>query len=80
MGRLEKALERLKNQDGTAVRRAAVPRSASSAAAFEMLAAKARKIPLDREHLRAHRILTEDSDPAVHTAYKMLQHPEMTLV
>jgi capsular exopolysaccharide synthesis family protein len=73
MGRLEKALERLKTQDGTAARRAAAPRSASSAVAFDMLSAKAREMTLDREHLRSHRILTEDSDPTVHTAYKMLR-------
>ena len=73
MGRLEKALYRLKAQDANSARRAAVPRSASSAAAFDMLAAKAQSVTLKRDHLRKHRILTEDSDPAVHTAYKMLR-------
>jgi capsular exopolysaccharide synthesis family protein len=73
MGRLEKALERLKTQDGSAVRRAAPPRSASSAAAFDLLSAKARQVELDQEHLRKHRIVTESADAGVQTAYKMLR-------
>jgi Mrp family chromosome partitioning ATPase len=75
MGRLEKAIERLKNQSGPAAAIRPPPglRHGGAPAAFESIAARARPIPLEHDHLAANRILTDDADPTVRGAYKMLR-------
>lgn len=75
MGRLEKAIERLKAQ-GTTIEGRPPPRAVrplSQADAFDELSAGARRVSLDAAHLASQRVIVEGGDLGVRTAYKMLR-------
>jgi capsular exopolysaccharide synthesis family protein len=83
MGRLNKALERIKNERGTehAARRTsahAMPRSiheseADSGQATPSFFKTAKAISFDHESLTQHRIISSEMDPGIRTSYKMLR-------
>lgn len=80
MGRLDKALERIKDREESRSPRTSTssPRSSRNderkpARASIDLGASATKVRLDPEHLASHRIITDEIDPKVRTAYKMLR-------
>jgi Mrp family chromosome partitioning ATPase len=80
MGRLDKALERIKNREAAnAPRTTGVRRNSSGIsrpsqiAAMDDIAASAKKIRLDPITLTKKRIITTKMDPGAQTAYKMLR-------
>lgn len=79
MGRLNKALERIKNREAAnsprataAARNVSIGRTQSQAETID-LAAGARTVRLNRVALAGNRIITDAMDPAVRTSYKMLR-------
>jgi len=79
MGRLNKALERIKSREAensASARKRAVsePRNLLSAKQFaDPITDSIRSVRLSREQLSENHIINEDIDPAVRTAYKMLR-------
>ena len=75
MGRLERALERMKHNEGDPAlqhRRPPMPSRAPGRGAGS-IGASVSVTQLDREILARHRVLNEDTDSGVRTAYKMLR-------
>ena len=79
MGRLNKALERIKtreaeNQASYKGRNVAGTSSLISARQInDPISADIRSVKLDKKHLTDHHVITDDIDPSVTTAYKMLR-------
>ena len=80
MSRLNKAIERIKKREGGNSRRSAVAarsvsanRNANTLQPAQDLAASARKVKLNAQALKANRIINDEMDPRIRTAYKMLR-------
>jgi len=80
MGRLNKAIERIKQREEGNTRRSAVAaqripdnRNGNARKSGDDLAASARKVNLSVPIMTANRVITDEMDPRIRTAYKMLR-------
>jgi protein-tyrosine kinase len=74
MGRLERALERMKHSEAAATgqhRRIPAPQTQNRGGGT--IGAELELTPLDRDLLHRHRVITDAADSGVRTAYKMLR-------
>lgn len=79
MGRLNKALERIRERGAanqTSAGRSPVQRNGSVVAArthSDPITSEISKVSLNKDHLINHHVITDEIDPAIRTSYKMLR-------